>query len=121
MLRMTDISLILGCPKHPQERKMTSLGVVNHKRSFLPNEMKLVRNELYSSWFYFSGPNILMSYQAKKKKKPVILLSTLHAYPEVFDDEKKLPVMIHGYNQTKVRVDLIQQCINKYTVRRITR
>ena len=28
--------------------------------------------------------------------------------------------MIHDYNQTKVGVDLVGRCINKYTVRRIT-
>jgi hypothetical protein len=42
-------------------------------------------------------------------------------FPEVFDDDKKLPSMIHDYNQTKVGVDLVGQCINKYTVRRIAR
>ena len=103
------------------QRGMTSLGVVDHRRSFVPKEIKFVRNELHSSWFYFSGPNTILSYQAKKKKPPIILLSTLHEYSEVFDDEEKLPVMIHDYNQTKGGVDLVNQCINNYTVRRITR
>jgi hypothetical protein len=58
-----------------------------------------------------------VSYQAKQKKPPVILLSTLHGYSEVLDDEKKLPVMIHDYNQTKGGVDVINQCINNYSVR----
>jgi hypothetical protein len=49
------------------ERKMTSLGVVNHKRSFVPNELKLIRQDLHSSWFYFSGQNTILSYQAKEK------------------------------------------------------
>lgn len=31
------------------QRKMTSLGVVNHKRRFVPNELKVARNDLYSS------------------------------------------------------------------------
>ncbi|CAF3081518.1 unnamed protein product [Rotaria sp. Silwood2] len=31
------------------ERKMTSLGVVDHKRAFVPNELKVVRKALYSS------------------------------------------------------------------------
>ncbi|CAF1167844.1 unnamed protein product [Rotaria sordida] len=102
------------------ERKMTSLGVVNHKRSFVPNELKLIRQDLYSSWFYFSGQSTILSYQAKEKKPPVILLSTLHDFAEVFDNEKKLPTMIHDYNQTKFGVDVIDQCINNYTCRRIT-
>jgi hypothetical protein len=50
-------------------------------------------------------------------KAPIILLSTMHNIPQVFDDEKKLPVMIHDYNQTKFGVDVMDQCINSYTVR----
>jgi hypothetical protein len=103
------------------ERKMTSLGVVDYKRSFVPIELKVVRNDLYSSWFYFNGPNVLLSYQAKEKKPPIILLSTSHEFAETFDDDKKLPTMIHDYNQTKFGVDVIDQCINNYTVRRISR
>ncbi|CAF2674966.1 unnamed protein product [Rotaria sp. Silwood2] len=82
------------------ECKMTSLGVVDHKRSFVPIELKVVRSDLYSSWFYFNGSNVILSYQAKKKKLPIILLSTSHELPEIFDDDKKLPTMIHDYNQT---------------------
>ncbi|CAF4474867.1 unnamed protein product, partial [Rotaria sp. Silwood2] len=80
------------------ERKMTSLGVVDHKRS-----------------------NTILSYQAKPKKPPIILLSTSHNFLEILDGKKKLPVMIHDYNQTKVGVDVVDQCINNYTVRRISR
>jgi hypothetical protein len=49
------------------EQKMTSLGVVDHKRSFIPPELRLIRNNLYSSWFYFSGSTTLLSYQSKEK------------------------------------------------------
>jgi hypothetical protein len=103
------------------ERKMSSLGVVDRKRSFVPNELKLVRKDLYSSWFYFCGQATILPYQAKDKKPPVILLSTSHEFSEVFDDQKRLPCMIHDYNQTKVGVDLVDQCITNYSVRRITR
>ncbi|CAF4667199.1 unnamed protein product, partial [Rotaria sp. Silwood2] len=67
------------------ERKMTSLGVVDHKRAFVPNELKVVRKALYSSWFYFSGSNTILSYQAKPKKPPIILLSTSHNFLEILD------------------------------------
>ncbi|CAF0901181.1 unnamed protein product [Adineta steineri] len=100
---------------------MTSVGVVEHRRSFVPNELKICRKQLHSSWFYFSESSMLLSYQAKEKKKPVIMLSSLHKYPETFDDDKILPCVIHDYNQTKCGVDVIDQCINHYTVRRITR
>ncbi|CAF1258452.1 unnamed protein product [Rotaria sordida] len=50
------------------DRKMTSIGVIEHRRSFLPDELKVCRRNLFSSWFYFSGPHMLLSYQAKEKK-----------------------------------------------------
>ena len=103
------------------DRKMTSIGVVDHRRSFLPDELKLCRKNLYSSWFYFSGQHMILSYQAKEKKKPIIILSSSHNQPEVFDDDKKVPCAIHDYNQTKYGVDVIDQCIGNYTVRRINR
>jgi hypothetical protein len=103
------------------ERKMTLVGVVDHKRSFLPNELKITREDLHSTWFYFSGPSMLLSYQAKERKKPIILLSTLHHFPEILEDEKKLPSAIHDYNQTKSGVDAVDHCIENYTVRRINR
>ena len=111
----------LNLSKALLERKISSLGVFEHKRNFVPRELKLVRKDLHSSCFYFSGPTAILSYQAKEKKPPVIILSTAHEFLEVFDDDKKLPLMIHDYNQTKVGVDLVGQCINKYTVRRFTR
>ena len=100
---------------------MTSVGVVEHRRFFLPLELKLCRKQLFSSWFYFSGSHMLVSYQAKQRKKPIIVLSSLHKSPETFDDEKKLPCVIHDYNQKKSGVDAVDQCIEYYTVRRISR
>ena len=37
------------------ERKMTSLGVVDRTCRFIPNELKMIRHELYSSWFFFDS------------------------------------------------------------------
>ncbi|CAF2806939.1 unnamed protein product [Rotaria sp. Silwood2] len=50
------------------DRKMTSIGVVGYRRVFLPNELKVCRKKLFSSWFYFSNSHMLVSYQAKEKK-----------------------------------------------------
>ncbi|CAF4508979.1 unnamed protein product, partial [Rotaria sp. Silwood2] len=69
----------------------------------------------------FFWPKYNFILPRKRKKTPIILLSTLHDFVEVFDDEKKLPTMIHDYNQTKFGVDVVDQCINNYTCRRITR
>jgi hypothetical protein len=58
------------------ERKMTSLGVVGHKRSFVPKELKVIRKELYSSWFLLL--NKTQSYRIKQKKKKHQLFYYLH-------------------------------------------
>jgi hypothetical protein len=42
---------------------MTSIGVVDHKCSFVPKELKVIRKELYSSWFFFAEQNTILSYQ----------------------------------------------------------
>ena len=74
-----------------------------------------------NSTFRSFGSHMLVSYQAKQRKKPIIVLSSLHKFPETFDDEKKLPCVIHDYNQKKSGVDAVDQCIEYYTVRRISR
>jgi hypothetical protein len=51
------------------ERKMTSLGVADLKRTFVPDELKLRRTDLFSTWFYFSDQHMILSYQAKEKKR----------------------------------------------------
>ncbi|CAF3701155.1 unnamed protein product [Rotaria socialis] len=71
--------------------------------------------------FYFSGPYMLLSYQAKENKIPIILLLSLHKVSETFGGENKLPCAVHDYNQTKCRVVATDQCIGSCTVRRINR
>lgn len=57
----------------------------------------------------------------KRKKKSIIILSSLYKYAKTFDDEKKLSCAIHDYNQTKCGVDIVDQYIHYYTVRQINR
>ena len=50
------------------DRKMISIDVVDYRRVFLPNELKVCQKKLFSSWFYFSNSQMLVSYQAKEEK-----------------------------------------------------
>ncbi|CAF3560055.1 unnamed protein product [Rotaria socialis] len=102
-------------------RKMTFIGVVEHRRCFLPNKLKPCRKQLFSSWFYFSDPYKLLSYHAKENKRPIILLPSLHKVPETCGGEKKLACAVHDYNQTKFDVVATDPCIGSCTVRRINR
>ena len=59
-----DLNMAKGLLK----RKMTSLGVVYHKHAFVPDELKVCRRQLYSSWFYFSG-DLTQYYLTKPKRR----------------------------------------------------
>ena len=58
----------LNLPKALLERKMTSLGVVNHKHAFVPNELKTIRKQLYSSSGYISMDRIQSCLSQLKRR-----------------------------------------------------
>ena len=58
-------------------------------------------------------------YQGKRKKN-VLLLSTLHADATIADNQKKTPETVKCYN-IKYGVDVVDQMARKYTVRTMTR
>ena len=62
------------------EKKMTSLGVVDHKRSFIPGELKIVRNHLYSSWFFLWCKYIIgLPSQTEKATNYLVINHTQHS------------------------------------------
>ena len=62
-----------------------------------------------------------MFHIKQKKKEPIVLLSSLRKCAETFADDKELPCLIHDHNQLKYGVDIIDQCVGTYTVRRTSR
>ena len=84
---------------------MTSIGVVEHRRSFLPDELKVCRQNFFFIVILFFRTTYAFILPTKREKKPIIILSSLHKHPEVLDDEKKLPCVVHDYNQTKCGAD----------------
>ena len=50
------------------DQRMTSIGTVDYRRVFFPNELKVSRKKLFSSRFYFSNSHMLVLHQGKEKK-----------------------------------------------------
>lgn len=61
-----------------------------------------------------------VGYQCKKKKK-VIILSSLHQNSNVEVEGKKKPEMIKFYNKTKSGVDVLDAMVRLYTTRACSR
>ncbi|XP_065658110.1 piggyBac transposable element-derived protein 4-like [Hydra vulgaris] len=85
------------------QKKTSIVGTVKHSRKEIPAFDPL---PLYDSSFYINGPLNLIVYQAKKKKT-VILLSTLHRGATKQSDGKKKPEGILYYNANKCGVDML--------------
>ena len=62
----------------------------------------------------------LVAYQAKRNKKPVMLLSSAHTEKSVTTDERKKPLMILDYNQKKGGVDMCDENLEELSCRRKT-
>ena len=100
--------------------KITVVGTLKKNKreipaEFLPNKQKPIS----SSMFGFQKHATLVSFTPKKKKS-VVLLSTMHRDAAV-DAETKKPEIIHFYNSTKRGVDTVDQLCGNYSVSRRTR
>ena len=105
------------------DKNITLLGTMRRNRKEIPKVMLPdKRRAIESSIFRFTSDITLVSY-VPKKGKAVILLSSQHQDAEISNDEhfKSKPIMILDYNKTKCGVDLVDQMIEEYTVRRKTR
>lgn len=102
--------------------KITVVGTMKHNRREIPQVIKDVSDrDVHSSRFCFTEDATLVSYVPKKKKN-VILLSTMHHDCTVDADHmKRKPEMISFYNSTKGGVDQMDQMVKTYTCKRQTR
>ena len=76
--------------------------------------------EFYSSTFLYNHDDgvWLVAYQAKRNKKPVVLLSSTHKNSSAAADECKKPLMILDYNQRKDGVDIFDENLEEFSCRR---
>lgn len=85
--------------------------------------MKKSNGELHSTIILRpSGElNCTMTVYQGKKKKNVILLSTLHQEVSVGKEGKMKPETVTFYNSTKYGVDVVDQMARKYTTKAASR
>ena len=72
-----------------------------------------MRNEQFATKLYKSDDDILLTVYQGKRKKNVLLLSTLHADATIADNQKETPETVKCYNDTKYGVDVVDQMARK--------
>lgn len=93
-----------------KDHKLTIVGTIRKNKPEIPEQLKTKNREVYSSLFAFGkDQNTLVSY-CPKKKKIVLLLSTMHHDSAVNSDSaQKKPEIIEFYNITKGGIDVVDR------------
>ncbi|KRX26647.1 PiggyBac transposable element-derived protein 4 [Trichinella nelsoni] len=82
-------------------KKTTIVGTLRRKKKEVPSELTEARGrEVGSSLFCFDRQLTLVSY-IPKRKKSVLLLSTMHHDDAVYEDQEGKPDIVLFYNETK--------------------
>ncbi|KAK0059507.1 piggyBac transposable element-derived protein 4 [Biomphalaria pfeifferi] len=104
------------------DHAVTMVGTMKkNKAEIPPSFVELRGREKNSAMFAFSGVLTLLSYcPPKRKKKIVMLLSTMHRRGDT-TETVRLPDMVQFYNETKCGVDTFDQLCHRYSVSRRTR
>lgn len=99
---------------------LTVVGTVRKNKRFLPSCLQAHKDrQLFSTNFVFNRDATLCSY-VPKKKKSVIMLSSMHTSPVVEDTQTAKPEIITYYNETKGGVDNMDKLVSEYTTKRKT-
>ncbi|KAJ8406628.1 hypothetical protein AAFF_G00302020 [Aldrovandia affinis] len=87
------------------KRKLTMVGTVRKNKPELPSVLLNMQNRaVNSSKFAFTDTTIVVSYSPKKRKN-VLLMSTLHHDAAVSSRDDRKPTIILDYNANKGGVD----------------
>ncbi|XP_019123568.2 piggyBac transposable element-derived protein 4 isoform X1 [Larimichthys crocea] len=100
------------------KRKLALVGTIRRNKPELPPNLLQAR-AVFSSMFAFTKNHTLVSYIPKRGKN-VLLLSTKHRSPDISDEMKKKPIIIHDYNRCKGGVDTLDKVVATYSCRRKT-
>ena len=96
------------------------VGTVNRIRKEIPQEIKKMKEDLYTTKIFKHDCCTLTVYQATTAKN-VLLLSTMHSTVDIGDDRKSKPETVTFYNSTKFGVDVVDQMARKYSVNATSR
>ncbi|XP_053175982.1 piggyBac transposable element-derived protein 4-like [Scomber japonicus] len=101
-------------------RKLAMVGTVRKNKPELPPALLATRERAkFSSQFVFTDTHVLVSY-CPKKRKNVLLMSTLHRDTAVSTAEDKKPQIILDYNRNKGGVDNLDKVTSVYSCKRMT-
>ncbi|XP_045482176.1 piggyBac transposable element-derived protein 1-like [Harmonia axyridis] len=105
------------------EKKITVVGTLRkNKKEIPPLFLEVKERRKNSAMFAYSHQLTLLSYcPAKKNKKIVLMLSTMHEKGDEANENKNLPDIIQFYNDTKGGVDTLDQLCHTYSCSRKTR
>lgn len=108
----------LELAKKLKEKRTSLVGTMNRARREIPDCIKIGKAELYSTKLLRNEESgaTLTAYQCKKKKN-VIILSSMHSNINIANNSKKTPETITFYNETKFGVDIVDQMCRKYSVK----
>jgi hypothetical protein len=108
--------------KSLQRRKTSLVGTLRQNSKDIPSQLISENLQLHESAFSWNKQdNILLTKYQCKRKKSVMLLSTMHCNPDVDVGTKRKPDMIHFYNKNKFGVDCADAMLRLYTSRCATR
>jgi hypothetical protein len=100
---------------------LTALGTLKKNKPEIPPLFTAAQNrDIPSSIFGFQKECTIVSY-VPKKKKVVLLASTMHHDGKKDSGEQKKPEMILDYNQSKCGVDVVDELCGTYSVSRVTK
>lgn len=102
-----------------KDYKLTVIGTLRKNKPELPLEFSNPAHPPGASMFGFTKDLTLVSYIPKKKKN-VLLLSSLH-HDDNIDRDSGKPEIIIDYNKTKGGVDTVDRLCANYNVARNTR
>ena len=99
---------------------MTLVGTVRKNKRFLPSNMQPTKERpVYSTNFAYHRDATVCAY-VPKKKKAVVLLSSMHMSAEVEETQSAKPEIIKYYNKTKGGVDTMDKMLGEYIGKRRT-
>ena len=110
----------INLAKTLRQQEISIVGTVNRIRKKIAQEIKKIKEDLYTTKVFKHESYTLTVYQAKTAKN-VFLLSTMHSTVDIGGDRKSKPETVNFYNSTKFEVDVVDQMARKYTVHAASR
>lgn len=99
---------------------LSIVGTLRKNKRYIPAPMLPSNSRQVQSTLFGFHENVAKCSYVPKKRKCVILLSTVHYTTDVSGTQKK-PEAIQYYNQSKAAVDIMDKMLGEYTTKRTTR